>query len=119
MIERVIALALIVLCISAAGFFFYLLVVWIVGRRRLHEPFTWQQFGVALLFLAGGLGFLAYALLFVMFGQESHDIALPINVVQGLKVAMMALGASSVAIVICGVAILLTDRFLHSPNRPI
>lgn len=119
MIERVIALALIVLCTSVAGFFLYVLVVWVVGRRRLHEPFTWQQLGIDLLLLAGGMGFLAFALLFVTFGQESHDIALPSDVAQGLKVAMIALGASSVAIVLGGVAILLTDRFLHAPDRPI
>ncbi len=118
-IERVIILAFIVLFTSVAGFFIYLLVVWIVGRRRLHEPLTRQQLGIDLLLLAGGLGFLAFALLFVMFGQESHDIALPSDVAQGLKVAMIALGASSVAIVFCGVAILLADRFLHLPDRSV
>ena len=63
-IERVIALALVVLFTSASGFFFYLLVVWIVGRRGLHEPFSWQQFGIDLCCLAGGLGFLAHAQLY-------------------------------------------------------
>ncbi|HEX5547115.1 MAG TPA: hypothetical protein VFX24_06865 [Ktedonobacterales bacterium] len=62
MIQRVIALALPVLCTGVAGFFFYLLVVWIVGCRGLHEPFSWQQFGIDLCFLAGGLGFLPLSL---------------------------------------------------------
>ena len=119
MIARVVALAAIVLCTSAAGFFFYLLVVSIVGRRRLHEPFTWQQLSIDLCFLAGGLGLVAYALLFVMMSQDSHFIALPIDVAQGLKITMIALGASSVAMVICAVAIILADRFLHHTDRSV
>lgn len=102
---------------DSSSFFFYLLVVWIVGRRGLHEPFSWQQFGVDLCFLAGGLGFLAYALLFVRFGQDSHDITLPVDVAQGPTAAMIALEASSVAIVICVVGILLAVRFLYRPDR--
>lgn len=117
MIERVIVLAAVVLLTTVAGIFFYLLIVSISGRRRLCEPLTWKQFAINLCFLAGGFGFLAYALFFVMIGQESHDIARPSDVAQGLKVAMILLGTSSVAIVIGAVAILLADHFLHSPDR--
>ena len=118
-IEHVIILACIALCISVANFFFYLLVVSIVGRRRLREPVTWEQFSIDMFFLSGGLGLLAFALLFVMLSQDSHDIAVPTELAQVLKVAMIALGASAVAMAICAVAILLADRFLHPPDRPI
>jgi hypothetical protein len=119
MIERAITLACIVLCMSVAGFFFYVLAVSIVGHRRLREPLTWEQFAINLCFLAGGLGFLAFALLFVIFSQEGHDIVAPIEVAQALKVAMIVLSASSVAIAIGAVAILLADHFLHRPGRSI
>lgn len=119
MIARVVALAITVLVTSAAGFFFYLLVVSITGRRRLREPFTRQQLSIDLFFLSGGLGFSAYAMLFAMISQDSHYIAMPTEVAQWLKVAMVVLGASSGAISICAAAILLADHFLHPPDRAI
>ena len=100
-LERVIVLAAIVFTISVAALFLYLLVFWIIGRRRLREPFTLQQFGVDLLLLAGRLGFLASALQFVMLDQDVYDLALPTEVTQGLNVALAELAASSATIVIC------------------
>ena len=116
-IERVIVLAAIVLLTTVAGIFFYLLIVSISGRRRLREPLTWKQFAIDLCFLAGGFGLLAYALFFVMIGQDNHDIAVPFAVAQAMKVVAIVLDASSVVIVIGAVAILLADRFLHPPER--
>ncbi len=116
-IERVIVLAVILLSTSFAGFLFYLLAVWIAGRHRLHEPFTLQQLGIDALLLAGGLGFLAYALHFVMFGQDAYDIAFPAGVAQGLNVAPAVLSLSSVPFAICGVGFMVVDYFLHLPNR--